>query len=92
MPVPPYVSSKRSSKISCSRKSSTTSHGNSCDASISAARGAMRSGERSHELADLELVVGERLPGHDRSLGGAHTGFWQTASMLFPSASWTNAP
>ena len=36
-------SSKRSPKIPCSRKSSTTSHGNSCDSSISAARGAIRS-------------------------------------------------
>ena len=54
----------------CSRKSSTTSHGNSCDSSISAARGAIRSrAMRAHELADLELLVGQRLPGHGRSLG-----------------------
>src|SRR6187402_2196944 len=43
VPVPPDSSSKRSPKIPCSRKSSTTSQGNSCDASISAARGAIRS-------------------------------------------------
>src|SRR5579871_1742385 len=43
VPRPPYCSSKKSPKMSFSRKSSTTSHGNSCDSSISAARGAMRS-------------------------------------------------
>ena len=43
VPVPPTSSAKKSPKIPWSRKSSTTSHGNSCDASISAARGAIRS-------------------------------------------------
>ena len=43
VPVPPTSSSNRRPKIPWSRKSSTTSHGNSCDASISAARGAIRS-------------------------------------------------
>src|SRR5215210_3606580 len=43
VPDPPHSSSKRRPKRSCSRKSSTTSHGNSCVASISAARGATRS-------------------------------------------------
>ena len=43
VPVPPHSSSKRSPKSSCSRKSSTTSHGNSWLSSISAARGAIRS-------------------------------------------------
>src|SRR5919201_14331 len=46
-PMPPYSSSKRIPKISFSRKSSTTSHGNSADLSISAARGAIRSRARS---------------------------------------------
>src|SRR5947207_12955425 len=41
--MPPYSSSKRIPKISFSRNSSTTSHGNSALLSISAARGAMRS-------------------------------------------------
>src|SRR3954453_11516657 len=43
VPRPPYCSSKSNPKMSFSRKSSTTSHGNSCDSSISAARGAIRS-------------------------------------------------
>src|SRR6188472_1436843 len=43
VPVPPASSSKKSPKMPWSRNSSTTSHGNSCDASISAARGAIRS-------------------------------------------------
>src|SRR5581483_4638632 len=43
VPRPPCASSKKSPKMSFSRKSSTTSHGNSCEASISAARGAIRS-------------------------------------------------
>src|SRR5947209_6235046 len=42
-PRPPCASSKKRPKMSFSRKSSTTSHGNSWEASISAARGAMRS-------------------------------------------------
>src|SRR5919204_3340579 len=42
-PRPPYSSSKRIPKSSCSRKSSTTSQGNSAVLSISAARGAIRS-------------------------------------------------
>ena len=43
VPVPPCSSSKRSPNTPWSRNSSTTSQGNSCDASISAARGAIRS-------------------------------------------------
>src|SRR5262245_13786384 len=43
VPVPPYCSSKGRPKSSCSRKSSTMSHGNSAFLSISAARGATRS-------------------------------------------------
>src|SRR5438105_10925536 len=43
VPVPPYSSAKKSPKTSWSRKSSTTSHGNSCERSISVARGAIRS-------------------------------------------------
>ena len=46
--------------------------------------------DRPHEVADLELVVGQLLPGHPKEVYGC--GFWQTASMLLPSASWTNAP
>src|SRR5215211_4559528 len=46
-PTPPYSSSNRIPKISFSRKSSTTSHGNSALLSISAARGAIRSRARS---------------------------------------------
>src|SRR5204863_9720329 len=42
-PRPPYSSSTRIPKTPCSRKSSTTSHGNSAVLSISAARGAIRS-------------------------------------------------
>src|SRR5581483_2774703 len=42
-PRPPYSSSTRTPNSSCSRKSSTTSHGNSPFLSISAARGAIRS-------------------------------------------------
>src|SRR6185437_14141845 len=44
-PAPPYSSSNMSPKSSCSRKSSTTSQGNSALMSISAARGAIRSRE-----------------------------------------------
>ena len=36
-------------------------------------RGARRdalAGERAHELADLELLLGQRLPGHGPNLGG----------------------
>ncbi len=43
VPVPPCSSSKRRPKTPWSRNSSTTSQGNSCVASISAARGAIRS-------------------------------------------------
>src|SRR4051794_12233518 len=43
VPSPPYSSAKKSPKMSFSRNSSTTSQGNSCDSSISAARGAIRS-------------------------------------------------
>ena len=58
-------------------------------------RGARRDAlarERADELADLELLVGQRLPGHDRSLGrlGYDTS-WHFASMLFPSGSRTYA-
>src|SRR5919201_3412797 len=42
-PAPPYSSPNMIPKISCSRKSSTTSQGNSALLSISAARGAIRS-------------------------------------------------
>ena len=42
-PMPPYSSSYMTPKSSFSRKTSTTSHGNSADLSISAARGAIRS-------------------------------------------------
>src|SRR5947208_11269880 len=42
-PIPPYSSSYMTPKSSLSRKSSTTSQGNSADLSISAARGAIRS-------------------------------------------------
>src|SRR5215510_3232135 len=42
VPVPPYRSSNGSPSRSCSRSSSTMSHGNSADLSISAARGATR--------------------------------------------------
>ena len=51
--------------MSCSRKSSTTSHGNSWLASISAARGAIRSrASDADELAELALLVAQRVPGH----------------------------
>ena len=43
VPLPPCSSSKGRAKISFSRRSSTMSHGNSADLSISAARGATRS-------------------------------------------------
>ena len=45
--------------------------------------------ERAHELADLPLLVGQRLLGHATVYGH---GLWQTASTLLPSGSWTNAP
>src|SRR5690242_11890897 len=43
VPSPPCSSAKKRPKMSFSRNSSTTSHGNSCEESISAARGAIRS-------------------------------------------------
>ena len=65
MPSPPYCSSKKSPKMSFSRKSSTTSHGNSCVSSISAARGAIRSrASLADEIAQLALLVGQDVPGH----------------------------
>ena len=63
-PMPPYSSSNMIPKRSFSRKSSTTSHGNSADLSISAARGAIRSRAIvANELADLALLVGQRIEG-----------------------------
>ncbi len=54
------------------------------------ARGDPVARERADELADLELLVGQRLPGHARSLGRTSYGApWQTASMLLPSGSRT---
>src|SRR5215213_3582801 len=47
VPVPPYCSSNGRPSKSCSRISSTMSHGNSADLSISAARGATRSRART---------------------------------------------
>ncbi len=53
--------------------------------------------KRAHELANLELFLAQRLPGHELSLGRddavyvPYSGSWQTASMLLPSASWTYA-
>ncbi len=65
VPVPPHSSSKSSPKSSCSRKSSTTSQGNSCDSSISAARGAIRSrASVADELADLALLLGQDVVRH----------------------------
>ena len=65
VPVPPSSSSKKSPKSPCSRKASTTSQGNSWDASISAARGATTSrATRANELAQLALLGAERIPGH----------------------------
>ena len=91
VPSPPYSSSKKSPKMSCSRYSSTTSHGNSCDSSISAARGAIRSrASVPHEVADLALLVGQHVPGHARSLGRRLRRPWQTASTLLPSGSSTS--
>ncbi len=66
VPVPPCSSSKRSPKMPCSRKSSTTSQGNSCEASISAARGAMRSrasvrtSARISSCSSLRVLPGQR--------------------------------
>ncbi len=62
---------------------------------LGSARRDALAGDRAHEIADLELIVRELLPGHARSLGRerpCHCGFWHTASMLLPSASWTKAP
>ena len=61
-PIPPYSSSASVAKMPFSRKSSTTSHGNSADLSISAARGAIRSrASGAHELADLALLGRQRI-------------------------------
>src|SRR4029079_5745640 len=66
VPVPPTSSAKKRPKIPWSRKSSTTSHGNSCDASISAARGAIRSratvrtSSRSSRCSSLRTSQGTR--------------------------------
>ena len=69
-PMPPYSSSNMIPKRSFSRNTSTTSHGNSAVLSISAARGAIAlAGDRAHELADLALLVGQRVEGaHGRSV------------------------
>ena len=65
VPVPPYSSSNVSPKRSCSRKSSTMSQGNSAVLSISAARGAIAlAREVAHEVADLALLVGQRVDRH----------------------------
>jgi hypothetical protein len=53
VPRPPCSSEKKRPKIPCSRKSSTTSQGKACVASISAPR-----------AAELALLVGEGIPGH----------------------------
>ena len=76
---------------SFSRKSSTTSHGNSAGLSISAARGRdPLARERADEVADLALLGGQRVARHGRSLFRrlVHRS-WQTASTLLPSGSST---
>ena len=50
--------------MSCSRKSSTTSHGNSCGrVDLGRARRDALARERAHELAELALLVGQRSQG-----------------------------
>src|SRR5918911_2107148 len=64
-PRPPYSSSNMIPNRSCSRKSSTTSHGNSALLSISAARGAIRSRERSRtrsRISRCSSVSGSYTP------------------------------
>ena len=45
--------------------------------------------DRAHELADLALLVGQRVEG---AHGGSLDRSWKTASTLWPSGSSTNAP
>ena len=64
-PMPPYSSSNRSPKRPFSRKSSTMSHGNSADLSISAARGATRSrasARTSSRISRCSSFSGSRAP------------------------------
>src|SRR4051812_36656867 len=58
VPVPPYCSSNGSPSRSCSRISSTRSHGNSAVLSISAARGATRSRARSRTRSRISRCSG----------------------------------
>ena len=73
----------------CSRKSSTTSQGNSCEASISAARGAIRSRAIVRTRSRISSWSSVSCSQGTREVYDC--GFWQTASMLLPSASCTNA-
>ena len=66
-PMPPYSSSYMTPKRSFSRKSSTTSHGNSAAlVDLGRPRRDALARERAHELADLALLVGQRVEGAHR--------------------------
>ena len=63
-PIPPYSSSYMIPKRSFSRKSSTTSHGNSARlVDLGGPRRDPLARERADELADLPLLVGQRIDG-----------------------------
>ena len=75
VPEPPCSSSKSSPKISCSRKSSTMSQGNSCDSSISAARGATRSRASVRTSSRISRCSSVRTSQGTRRLYGLAPGF-----------------
>ncbi len=65
VPSPPYCSSKKRPKMSFSRKSSTTSHGNSCESvDLRRARRDPLARDLADEIAQLPLLVGQDVPGH----------------------------
>jgi hypothetical protein len=65
VPSPPYSSAKKRPKMSFSRKSSTTSHGNSCElVDLGGARRDPLARELPDEVAQLALLVVQDVPGH----------------------------
>ena len=65
MPRPPYCSSKKSPKRSFSRKSSTTSHGKLVAlVDLGRPRRDPLARELADEIADLALLLGQRLVRH----------------------------
>ena len=92
---PPCSSAKKRPKRSFSRKSSTTSQGNSCEASISAARGAIRSRAscrtRSRSSRCSPFRTSQAISGKDRtgsvpprSRGSARAGAGSTPAGRAP--------